>query len=1295
MGSSGNIIKSVLLGSFSKKFISLFISFEMAILSPMSALAQAKNQNSKVNEGVAPDEQTLKDDLQLAHWGRLDSEMPWLTEFALGEPITTNNEPLWKIDENSAVLDQDPFFLRSQSWTELSVSQKSQLSDCKSICATKSSEGDLLLSFTKQSKALKLNQKFSALLETEDRIFLSADNNQIFKDKTAGSKEPGEGVFFINKNDLKNFSVQSQAVPVFHFPLVGAGWTTPEIKAAELPGFNQISFVAKDGFQLNVESEDIAQIEDLSRKNFLLLQVVTFVTKGPDERGMAFPEPKSTMAFGLIATGIIPKSTAGHSSLKKSELEGLKSLFIEKAYASEKNDTTVGAKIKARAKKRLEQLDNPEQFAKEKEQTSTWKRWIPPTLFYGGTAALAYGAAQEVDWGALITKDLPGKVITVASIFGVVLVAGIIMRYTIHRDHFNKLYPTNEKDTLLQKVNREHKAILDEMVHGLRFVSGAPWVGILHSLEYLKDKFVPGNKMINDAWSATMGFFIRTSSQLPINWKCFYLGAIVFGMSDATMVAVDLLIFTPFLIKALGITSIAAGSVAAAFVSATLLEQFSLYLRTGAVSYSADVKQINQLNAEKDAKRILVTQGKDPEDPNHANEVNKLANESLQKTFKSLGLPGPESFLYDSITVLEKVIGKSGFSTEQLKNLSDEDKAKLAKLQSSFVLKTRRWGLVTPALQKAISTAELANSQASSEVGEKTIEMLKWAMANKGFTAFGTVKSVAGKVKQVVTSTDRPAELEDMINEELLRSSLDKSTNVMRSLSQWETIYAGIKGTLRYVVSDDIQKVKDIRMVLYLMSTTRSYKEVINFLPKSWIDRAGSKEVAQVAAELFHREFMAFYQSKPHISQPDTHMFSQYSSRAETVINEQAKEDSSLSDPFTRKIRWWSVIQKLHDEDAKKIDTLTYEPEELSYVEKQQWERARAEAEIYIKSVDNDRKVSKVWLDTAKTYQSKMEDKDTFEGQSWINNYKRKLIFATQIAKQTGLLVSDIKDSELVREVLIMSATETDSQLNTENNKSYLKTLSPEDREYYEARIFYHNFVANYINKTVHSDTFDAGTKEYPGRFQAVRASLIDSGKNKTLVSVVKAVEAIFRNDASAYTPGLEGKLSRNVPLLPDFYHNFSRGLRSWPFSLTVGYLMSYFIWQVHMPYAMLVFGLAFSFTHPTMVEINNRIMRNFNIKPMDDVPSKLTYSFIHSRLTNPQIMFELAFAGAIVAFLSAQNLVIGAGTAATFFAGKYAYDKFKGARKDEEKKSKVERVDGEIKLKVVKPTNCLMLFAN
>jgi len=75
------------------------------------------------------------------------------------------------------------------------------------------------------------------------------------------------------------------------------------------------------------------------------------------------------------------------------------------------------------------------------------------------------------------------------------------------------------------------------------------------------------------------------------------------------------------------------------------------------------------------------------------------------------------------------------------------------------------------------------------------------------------------------------------------------------------------------------------------------------------------------------------------------------------------------------------------------------------------------------------------------------------------------------------------------------------------------------------------------------------------------------------------------------------------------------------PYMMTASYLTSYYVWQVHMPYPLWVIFMLSGFVGSASVEINNRLMKNHGVKPMDDIPSKLTYSFVHSTLTNPEIM--------------------------------------------------------------------------
>ena len=61
------------------------------------------------------------------------------------------------------------------------------------------------------------------------------------------------------------------------------------------------------------------------------------------------------------------------------------------------------------------------------------------------------------------------------------------------------------------------------------------------------------------------------------------------GMSDSMLVAIDLLIFTPFLMQYYQVGA-ALGAVAAAFASSEVLRNFISYLQSGAHDYAATVK---------------------------------------------------------------------------------------------------------------------------------------------------------------------------------------------------------------------------------------------------------------------------------------------------------------------------------------------------------------------------------------------------------------------------------------------------------------------------------------------------------------------------------------------------------------------------------------------------------------------------------------------------------------------------------------------------------------------------------
>ena len=249
-----------------------------------------------------------------------------------------------------------------------------------------------------------------------------------------------------------------------------------------------------------------------------------------------------------------------------------------------------------------------------------------------------------------------------------------------------------------------------------------------------------------------------------------------------------------------------------------------------------------------------------------------------------------------------------------------------------------------------------------------------------------------------------------------------------------------------------------------------------------------------------------------------------------------------------------------------------------------------------------------------------------------------------KIGKTVGLHLISFEDSEVQAQVIASSTHEAEVELNRPEIKTFLDSQTQEERELFETQIHYKHFVDNYYDHTVKSDKFDAFSPEFPGVFQRMRQKVNGKLFGKALTRFIKVGESLYQNDSdSFYTNGFS-RVKRNVPLVADFANNFGRTLRIMPYAFTLGYLSMVHIWQISYPFNLFVFSTVVGFTGVTMIEINNRLMRNFNIKPMGSVPGKLTFSFIHSRLTNPLAMLEVFFAATIAAFLSTQNLAIGMG---------------------------------------------------
>jgi len=1180
--------------------IALSLSLVLATPAPLFAsTADNGNDVALTDQEVAQ----LRYDAQLAYWGSLKDQLPHVARFALDEELPE----IWKITRPNSLLDQDPFFMRSQAWQDL---PKEGLCHNEGFCFRKVNQ-QLQITSPELQKAFMLNAPVTPFLETSEHIFFQADSLQLFVDKVGESTaDPGEGIFFVSKQDLKRMAEKNFPVPVFFFPLPGAGWSAnngSRLNASfEFDVTDQLVVYDKTGLGLPIEINDIAQIEKVSRQNLMLSQVFSFLDGQVDARGVALPKADSTLLFGLFLSGQTTHQADGRQSRVNLNTFSL----LPQAFA--KNDgPSIGKKIDAQIAKRAKDSEG------EDGHMGSLKQWLMVGTLYGGMGAAAVAMYHPIDFSAMIQADMPKRIATVTAMLGAVFVGSVALKYSLHREHFAKLYPSNSTDSLARRVNQQHKGIMSEFASGLYFSAAVIPQTMRHTLAFLKDRFMPMNKMVSKAWEATMGFQMRMSSRLSMSYKTLYYGWI-YGFMDAIQVFIYLTIFGPYILNSLDISSFGAATVA--YASGEALRNFLSYAQNGAFIYSSEVKFIHLRAAEAEAKRRLQQElkGEDPTAPRYRPRLRQLTEEQLEIRYKAVGLPGKDEHLYDPISVLNGIASASGFSSstaaQYYKPLQEAENAQAAaerrmpiQVAPHYILADGKQGLVQPALKKALAAAKEAQTKKPSKVGEQTVRLLEQALNQRS-----SVGRIAERTWDAMGSQwGREGLVESMERESteyLARERQVTNTPLGRSVG-WTKLVIGnyiakLKGGFKYLALDGTKKSREIREVLFLMSTTGNANEQIQFLPESWRKMAESSEAARMGAELFHRAFFALNEQNINLITPSQAQLERYGEEANRELDQMARSGDypELRDPFVREIRFSELVNRLDVQAKARAEALEVKPPPLTSLEQKKWNIVHAKAEALWKQAQN--------------------VTEGGEDAKWTVDYRFKVLVAREYAKKVGLWVSDLSESEFVPRVAEIAFRKTEIDLEDPKTARFYNQLPESEREFFEAQLFTRNFIDGYMQLAVNTDQFVRhDSPEFPGRFQRIRRSLATVPGGTVMNVVLRNFEALFRNDATAYQGTKMGWFNRNIPMIPDMFHNFARTLRVMPYALTFSFLTNYYIWQIPTPYALFAFAMLLSFLNPTLVEINNRVQRNNGMKPMGNIPSKLIYSWVHGFLTNPELI--------------------------------------------------------------------------
>lgn len=624
-----------------------------------------------------------------------------LSNYRLANDLQKEEDPIWQqfvdtkganlqlsFDANDPAIDRDPYFMRSQAW-------KIQDKPVSAITFLKT-ESALEISIPGVEKTLKLNVALNPIQSTEEFIFFALDEkSDLFKKAAGVGGTPGEGVFFLHRDDLVQQARAGIPAPLFFFPLAGTGWQGT-LSSLQISQIDTI-VIANEEESVAIELRDVETVMKAQQINLMMASALTAKNRN-DVSQAKYPSAGMTAAFGLFFTGIdlqMPEKSLWRS---KSEINS------QKWYS---------------------------------EVINKFSKWFPVAI----QPAQAFTLAPE----------LVSRLVFVGSVLTGMLATSVVIKYA-HPGVRKKLKelrgdvaPTKNP---LKIARREVKETFDVFAAVTTTAAQIASVTFANSLEIFLDKFAPSfaaadHSLIRRFLKNTYYFSRDSVRQIPVNSKTFMLGAVVMGGVDTAMVAVQYQVAVPWIAQAVAphVGQDLQNRIDKTFDPTNPeTKQIALqdtirngvaYLQVGASSYSAEsrAQEIDAVTKEIEAE--MKARGQDPADPKLQSEKNRKIEEKINIRLKQKGLPDASQFLFDMSTIFAKVPKMLGYK-------APED----MQANQSFLLESR-FGLSKNALEKSIEVANQWVKSDSSQTSREALAILEETLRSMSFMK-GALKGKSG-----------------------------------------------------------------------------------------------------------------------------------------------------------------------------------------------------------------------------------------------------------------------------------------------------------------------------------------------------------------------------------------------------------------------------------------------------------------------------------------------------------------------------------------------------------------------
>jgi hypothetical protein len=692
--------------NFLKK-LSILLLITQFILEPMVYARAQLPLLSQVSEG-------------LTHGG--DAQYRELLAEPVLEQLEKTEVPMQLgLSADDPTLDEVPFFLQGQSWTENDVGQ------------TRSgkipyNEDDNSLSISLPTGTWHLPVPLTPILFNDEFIFLSAKENfQGFDKISKGLDSKAEGIFIISYAELLSASQSKIPVPVFFLPMPDHGWQG-ELQAVHFPKEEIVSIENSTGdMSLPLRRADILDVIQAERMNLYLAQLYT---AGRSSGGLAavndlrrvIPAAKITAGFGTLFTGI-DQNNPGNS------------LFALKDQSKIWN---------------LVKLLNP---------------------------------LQKAEASMALDPKLAKRLVRVAVVISVALIASVVLRYTVFAEHFRAirakdpnaslslleltrksiqdgksdikelwtpealaLLPLSKRlalsaksvgttlDNVTNRGTRPLKETGDVFAHTLTTVSTFAPIWFANTIEFFGDRYFPKlaagkNTVIRKFLSQTVYFSRDVNDRLPVGWRTWLAGAVFLGGIDTFFVYVQLYSVIPFLghgiseevpilkAKVDGAFEIGNPNIANINQNETIRNAAG-YITGGASQFSGDLQSQLLDPVKSSIQKEMMAEGKDPALPANETEFKARIEKRLDHEMVSMGSPSKDQFLFDASTLWAKTFQLLGYSLPQGASQKGLPEEKFRGLD--------RPGLIISSTKQAIKNLSTSQSPEAAEA----ISLLREARAD-------------------------------------------------------------------------------------------------------------------------------------------------------------------------------------------------------------------------------------------------------------------------------------------------------------------------------------------------------------------------------------------------------------------------------------------------------------------------------------------------------------------------------------------------------------------------------------